>query len=80
MFMVGLLDIRETFKKVKSMEKPDNPCTVCMKHSGVEKTLDFQGKWITSLSKKVNAILMLLLADLALLVIFLLIHGLPKGG
>jgi len=60
--------------------KPKNPCTVCMKHSGVEKTLVFHGDWIKALSKRVNAIIMLLLADLALLVIFLVIHGLPKGG
>jgi len=50
-----------------------------MKHSGVEKTLLYQDKWIGALSKRVNAIIMLLLADLALLVIFLIIHGLPKG-
>jgi len=61
-------------------QKPDNPCTVCMKHSGVEKTLIFQGDWIKVLSKRVNAILLLLITDLALLVIFLIIHGLPKGG
>jgi len=60
--------------------KPDNPCTVCMKHSGIEKTLLYQDKWIGALSKRVNAIILLLLTDLALLVIFLIIHGLPKGG
>jgi len=60
--------------------KPDNPCTVCMKHSGVETSMEFHGQWISLLSKRVNAIIMLLLADLVLLVIFLVIHGVPKGG
>jgi len=61
-------------------QKPDNPCTVCMKHSGVEQTLIFHGDWIKSLSKRVNAIIMLLITDLVLLVIFLVIHGVSKGG
>jgi len=60
--------------------KPDKLCTVCMKHSGVEKTMEFHSRWISVLGKRVNAIIMLLLADLILLVIFLVIHGLPKGG
>jgi len=60
--------------------KPENPCTVCMKHYGLEVMLQFHGDWIKSLSKRVNALIMLMLANLALLVIFLIIHGLPKGG
>lgn len=59
--------------------KPENPCTVCMKHSGVEKTMSYQDKWLGLLSKRVNALIMLMLTNLALLVIFLIIHGLPKG-
>lgn len=59
---------------------PDNPCTVCMKHSGVEKSIEFQGQWLKTLGTRVNAIIMLLLADLVLLVIFLFIHGAQKGG
>jgi len=60
--------------------KPDNPCTVCMKHSGVEKTLVYQDNWLGLLGRRVNALIMLMLANLALLVIFLIIHSLPKGG
>jgi len=64
----------------KQAQEPEHPCTVCMKHSGVEKTLAYQDKWISILSKRWNAIIMLLLADLVMLVIFLIMHGLPEGG
>ena len=57
--------------------KPDNPCTVCMLHSGVETSIKVHDKLVEKLGNRVNAIIMLLLADLALLVVFLLIHGLP---
>jgi len=60
--------------------KPENPCTVCMKHSGVEKTMEYQDKSIGSLSKRWNAIILLLLTNLILLVIFLILNGTPKGG
>jgi len=60
--------------------KPESPCTVCMKHSGVEKTLDFHEKGLLILGKRVNAIIMLLIADLALLVIFLIVNYNAKGG
>lgn len=59
---------------------PENPCTICMKHSGIEMKLEYQDKWLGLLSKRVNAIIMLLITDLVLLVIFLIINGLPKGG
>jgi len=60
--------------------KPENPCTVCMKHTGVEKTLEYQDKWISILSKRWNAIILLLLTNLILLVIFLITNGTTKGG
>lgn len=44
-----------------------------MKHSGIELKLEYQEKWLSKVSQKVNAIIMLLLADLVLLVIFLVI-------
>jgi len=57
--------------------KPDNPCTVCMKHSGVETQIGHHEQWLKTLSKRFNTIMVLLITDLALLVIFLVIHGLP---
>jgi len=51
--------------------KPQNPCTLCMKHSGVEKTLEHHKEWLDKVSGRVNAIIMLLLANLALLAISL---------
>lgn len=61
-------------------QKPENPCTVCMKHSGVEQRLEYQDKWISILSKRWNAIILLLLTDLVLLVIYLIMNGTSKGG
>lgn len=80
MFGAGLLVIQESINMSNSKQKPENPCTVCMKHSGVEQKLEYQDKWISILSKRWNAIIMLLLADLILLVIYLFMNGTSKGG
>ena len=65
--------------EVMSNSKPENPCTVCMKHSGVEQKLEYQDKWISILSKRWNAIILLLLTDLVLLVVFLIMNSTLKG-
>jgi len=53
--------------------KPENPCTVCMKHSGMEKTDEYQEARLKSLDRKFFVIMTLLVSNLGLLVIGLLL-------
>lgn len=51
--------------------KEKNPCAVCLLHSGIVVTQKHHKDWLKAISRKVNAIIMLALANLVLLVIIL---------